>query len=127
MKIEAELKYSKDHEWVRAEGNRAFVGITDHAQHSLGEIVFVELPEVGKMLSEGGILGVVESVKAASDVYTPIAGKVTAVNEDLVDKPGSINESPYESWIAVLETSNDTAPDNLMDASAYEAFCAREE
>ena len=121
------MKYSKDHEWVRAEGNRAFVGITDHAQHSLGEIVFVELPEVGKMLSEGGILGVVESVKAASDVYTPIAGKVTAVNEDLVDKPGSINESPYESWIAVLETSNDTAPDNLMDASAYEAFCAREE
>ena len=87
MKVLEELKYSKEHEWVKIDGNKAYIGITDHAQHSLGDIVFVEIPEVGTELNKGDVLGVVESVKAASDVYTPVSGKIIEVNEDLTDSP----------------------------------------
>lgn len=127
MKIEDGLKYSKEHEWVRTEGGKAYIGITDYAQHSLGEIVFVELPQVGTNLAVGNVIGVVESVKAASDVYTPIAGKVVEVNNILADNPGNINLKPYESWIAALEISNSSELNNLMNATEYEAFCAKGE
>ncbi len=120
------LRFSKDHEWVRLDGSRAFIGISDHAQHSLGDIVFVELPMLGSVLNASDVLGVVESVKAASDVYTPIAGKVVQVNEALVDHPEQINEQPYESWIAVLETEDTSALEALMDETEYEAFCQEE-
>lgn len=126
MKVLDGLKYSKDHEWVRLEGKKAYVGITDHAQHALGSIVFVELPGLGKALNEGDILGVVESVKAASDVYTPVSGAVVEVNEALVDAPEKLNEEPYEAWIAALELSDENRMDELMDAEAYEKFCSEE-
>lgn len=127
MKIEKNLKYSNEHEWVRIEGDRAYVGITDYAQHSLGEIVFVELPEEGAVLAAGDTVGVVESVKAASDVYTPVSGKVVEVNGELADNPGSINENPYDSWIAVLEVSDPSEADDLMNAREYEDFCSKGE
>lgn len=126
MNVMKGLRYSKEHEWVRLEGNRAFVGITDHAQHSLGDIVFVELPEVGAVLNESDVLGVVESVKAASDVYSPIAGKVVEINEILSEHPEKMNEEPYESWIAVLETEDTSGFEALMDETEYEAFCREE-
>lgn len=127
MKVLDGLKYSKEHEWVNVTDNRAYVGITDYAQHSLGEIVFVELPEPGSELDAGDVLGVVESVKAASDVYSPLAGRVVEVNEALADDPALLNQDPYENWIAVLEISDDSYLDDLMDASDYEAYCAGEE
>ncbi len=126
MKVLEGLKYSKDHEWVRVEGKKAYVGITDHAQHSLGSIVFVELPGLGKFVAEGDILGVVESVKAASDVYSPVSGTVTEVNPNLTDAPEKLNDEPYEAWIAVLELSDEDRLEELMDAEAYEKFCSEE-
>jgi len=121
-----DLRFSKDHEWVRIDGNRAVIGITDHAQHSLGDIVFVELPVLGSVLNASDVLGVVESVKAASDVYTPITGKVVQVNEDLADHPEKINEQPYESWIAVLEIEDASIMETMMNETEYEAFCQEE-
>lgn len=126
MSVLKGLRYSKEHEWVRFEGNRAFIGITDHAQNSLGDIVYVELPEIGAVLQESDVLGVVESVKAASDVYSPIAGKVVQINEELTEHPEKINEDPYENWIAVLETEDASGIEALMDEAEYEAFCREE-
>ena len=103
MSSEAGMMFSKDHEWVRAEGARAYVGISDYAQKSLGEIVFVELPQVGQVISAGDPVGVVESVKAASDILSPVSGRVAEVHEELADNPGMVNEDPYGSWVAVLE------------------------
>lgn len=120
MKVVQGLKYSKDHEWVRVEGNRAYIGITDYAQESLGGIVFVELPKLGAVIKANGVLGVVESVKAASDIYSPVSGKVVEVNEELVNAPEKINEKPYESWVAVMEMSDPSELDGLMDAQEYE-------
>ncbi len=127
MKVLDGLKYSREHEWIKVVGNKAYVGITDYAQHSLGEIVFVELPEINAYLDAGDVLGVVESVKAASDVYAPVAGKVVEVNESLLDDPACLNQDPYENWIAVLEIPDDASLDDLMDASEYESYCAGEE
>lgn len=126
MKILKELKYSKDHEWIKVEGNKAIVGITDYAQNALGNIVFVELPEEGTELSAGDAFGVIESVKAASDSYSPVSGTVVEVNEELLDAPDQINEKPYESYMIAIELSDATELDNLMDAEAYEKFCAEE-
>ncbi|NLY18420.1 MAG: glycine cleavage system protein GcvH [Clostridiaceae bacterium] len=126
MKTVEGLKYSKEHEWVKVDGNKAYIGITDHAQNSLGEIVFVELPETGAELNSGDVLGVVESVKAASDVYTPVSGVVAEVNEELEESPEKINEAPYESWIAVLELSDLSELDKLLDAGEYEKYCKEE-
>ena len=123
MEILGGLKYSKEHEWARTDGNRVYVGITDYAQHSLGEIVFVELPEIGAELNAGDVLGVVESVKAASDIYSPLSGKVVEINEELADNPGEINEKPYKSWIAVLELRDASQLGELMDEVEYEEFC----
>lgn len=126
MKVVEGLRYSKEHEWVKAEGNVAHIGITDFAQHSLGEIVYVELPEKGAKLNAGDVLSAVDSVKAASDVYTPVSGKVVEVNEALGDAPEKINSDPYGSWIAAIELSDESELDTLMDAGSYEEFCKSE-
>ena len=122
MKILEGLKYSKDHEWVRAEGNKAYLGITDYAQNALGNIVFVELPEEDTEIGEGDNIGVVESVKSASDIYSPVSGTIVEINEELADTPEKINEEPYESWIAAIELSNVEELDSLMDADDYLKF-----
>ncbi|AKX94766.1 glycine cleavage system H protein [Moorella thermoacetica] len=120
MNFPAHLHYSKDHEWVEVDGNRARIGITDYAQESLGDIVFVELPQVGDELATGDSFGVVESVKSASDVYAPVGGKVVAVNEALLDAPQDINADPYgKGWMIELELSDPSEVESLMDASAY--------
>jgi glycine cleavage system H protein len=121
-----ELRFSREHEWIHAEGSKVYVGITDYAQHSLGSIVFVELPQTGTKLVAGDVLGVVESVKAASDVYSPVSGTVTDVNQELADAPEKINEQPYESWIAVVELADKSELDGLMDFDAYKKFCEEE-
>ncbi|HHC71514.1 MAG TPA: glycine cleavage system protein GcvH [Thiotrichales bacterium] len=118
--IPDELKYTSSHEWVRDEGDGIVaVGITDHAQELLGDLVFVELPEVGTELSAGGECAVVESVKAASDVYSPLDGEVVEVNETLADSPEAINEAPYENWIFRMRPSDPSQLDELLDAEAY--------
>jgi glycine cleavage system H protein len=120
MEIREGLYYSKDHEWVRVEGDRAYVGITDYAQDSLGSIVYVELPGEGKTLSKNDVLGVVESVKAASDIFAPISGAVVEINQALVDSPELINESPYENYIAVLSIDNSDELNELLSPAQYE-------
>ncbi|MBT3473564.1 MAG: glycine cleavage system protein GcvH [Gammaproteobacteria bacterium] len=117
--IPSDLKYSKSHEWTRDEGGVITIGITDHAQELLGDIVFVELPEVGAEVGTEDECGVIESVKAASDLYAPVAGEIVAVNEELVDAPEQINEAPYEAWIFKLKPSNPAEMDELLDAAAY--------
>lgn len=125
MNIPKELKYSKDHEWVKVEGNTAIIGITDYAQSQLGDVVFVELPEAGTELAAGEGIAVVESVKAVSDVYTPIAGKVMGGNENLADAPELVNQDPYgEGWIAKLEITDSVELDELLDCEAYEQLVA---
>ena len=120
-----ELKYSREHEWVRVEGNRATVGITDFAQHQLGDVVFVEVPTVGAAVTAGQGFSVVESVKAVSDIYAPLSGTVVAVNDALNDTPEIINGDPYgDGWIAVIEMSNPGELDALLDAAGYEKFTA---
>lgn len=126
MKVLKNLFYTKEHEWVKVSGGKAYIGITDFAQHSLGDIVFVELPEVDSELSEGDTFGVVESVKAASDVYMPIDGKVLEANETIVDDPALINEDAYENWMLLVEISNKSQLDDLMTAEEYEDFCSKE-
>lgn len=117
-----DLKYSKEHEWVRVEGNRAYVGITDFAQDELGDIVFVELPEVGDELSANTTFGTVESVKTVSDLYAPISGKIVEVNEELVDSPEKVNESPYQDgWMLVIEVTDTSELDQLLTADEYQA------
>ena len=126
MKIVEGNLYTKDHEWVKIEGSEAYVGISDHAQHSLGDIVYVELPDVGDEFDKGEAFAVVESTKAASDVYLPVAGKVIEVNEALDDAPELINEDAFANWIAKLELSGDADTSDLMDAAAYKEFCDNE-
>ncbi len=123
-----DLKYSKSHEWLRAEADGSFtIGITHHAQQQLGDLVFVELPEVGGNVEAEAESGVVESVKAASDLYSPIAGEIVAVNEELADSPELVNESPYDKgWIFRLKPADASDADALMDAAAYAAFVEEE-
>lgn len=123
MKILKELLYSNDHEWVKVEGNKAQIGITDFAQNSLGEIVFVELPEIDTEFSKNYCFGVVESVKAASDLCIPISGKVVEINENLVDSPELVNDDPYGSWIIAVEISDKLELDDLLKANEYEKIC----
>ena len=118
--IPQELKYTSTHEWVRDEGDGIVaVGITDHAQELLGDLVFVEVPETGAGVEAGAECAVVESVKAASDVYSPLSGEVVAVNEALADSPEAINEAPYEQWIFKLKVADPAQLDALLDAAAY--------
>ncbi|TCO61817.1 glycine cleavage system protein GcvH [Caldanaerobacter subterraneus] len=126
MKVLEGLYYSKDHEWVKVEGDKVYIGITDYAQHSLGNIVYVELPEVGSELSAGDVLGVVESVKAASDVYTPVDIKVLEVNNSLVEDPSLINNDPYGSWMVIAELKDKSQLDKLMKADEYRKFLEEE-
>lgn len=126
METKSGLLYSNDHEWVRIEGDKAYVGITDYAQHSLGEIVYVELPSIGDEIDAGDVFGVIESVKAASDSYLPVSGKVLEVNEALSDSPQLINEDPYGSWIVAVEITDKATLDNLMNEQEYKDFCGKE-
>ena len=118
--VPANLKYTESHEWVRVEGDGTVtIGITDHAQEALGDLVFLELPEVGKTYAAGQELCVVESVKAAADVYAPIAGEVTAAHQDAADAPESVNQDAYAAWLFKLKPANAADIDALLDAAAY--------
>jgi glycine cleavage system H protein len=122
-----ETRYTKDHEWVRLEGDAMVVGITDHAQNALGDLVFVDLPEPGREVAAGEACAVVESVKAASDVYAPLAGRVAEVNAALAEDPGQINRDPAgEGWLFRLEGVDRAEFDALMDAAAYQALVESE-
>ncbi|WP_026961985.1 glycine cleavage system protein GcvH [Alicyclobacillus herbarius] len=124
--IPADLKYSKEHEWVRVEGGRAYVGITHFAQDELGDIVFVELPDVGTEVRANETFGTVESVKTVSDLFAPVSGTVVEVNEKLADSPELMNSSPYdEGWMIVIEMSDTTELDALLDADGYESFISQ--
>lgn len=121
MNIPKELRYSEDHEWVKSEGDKVTVGITDFAQHELGDIVFVELPETGAEVTAGEPFGSVESVKTVSELYAPVSGKVIEVNEELNDNPEYVNESPYEkAWMIVIEPSDISEVDKLLTPEQYE-------
>lgn len=122
------LKYTKDHEWIKLEGKEAVVGITDHAQSALGDITFIELPQVGRSVKQSETVSTVESVKAASDIYSPASGKVTAVNKGLADAPEVINKSPYENgWIYRLSINDAKELASLMDAAAYQNYLKEQE
>lgn len=123
MKIVEGLKYSKNHEWVKVEGNLATIGITDYAQHALGDIVFVELPEIGDAIAKEDAFGVVESVKAASDIYLPVSGTVVKINEALVDEPELLNVDAFENWMVCVEMDDPAELDELMSATEYETIC----
>ena len=124
MNYPAELKYSKSHEWVKMEGDVAVIGISDFAQDALGDVVFVNLPSVGDAVTAGAAFGDVESVKAVSDLVSPVSGEIVEVNEALSDEAEALNSDPYGSWI--IKVSGITATEELLDAAAYEAFCAEE-
>lgn len=120
MAVPSELKYSKEHEWVKVEGNTVTIGITEYAQGELGDIVFVELPEVDDEINEGDTFGSVESVKTVSELYAPVSGKVLESNEELEDSPEFVNESPYEkAWMVKVELSDESQLDELMSTEQY--------
>lgn len=123
MKVIEGLYYSKEHEWIKVDGGKVYIGITEFAAHALGDIVFVELPEVDSDFDKEDVIGVIESVKAASDMYTPVSGTVLEVNEVLEDEPQLLNENPFENFIAVLELKDESELDELMDSEAYVSFC----
>ena len=119
-KIPEGLRYTKDHEWAKIEGNRARVGITDHAQNELTDVVYVEFPTVGKSVGQGEVLGTVESVKAVSEIFSPLSGKVLEVNKVLDDTPEQVNKDPYGAgWMVLLEMANPSEAAKLLDAAAY--------
>jgi glycine cleavage system H protein len=123
VSVPKELRYSEDHEWVKVDGNKATIGITEFAQSELGDIVFMELPEVGTEITVGESFGSVESVKTVSELYAPINGKIVEINEELGDEPQYVNESPYEKgWMIVVELSDESQIDNLLNAEKYEAM-----
>ncbi|CAL9235591.1 unnamed protein product [Arabidopsis halleri] len=123
-----DLKYADSHEWVKIDGNKATFGITDHAQDHLGDVVYVELPDVGHSLSQGKSFGAVESVKATSDINSPVSGTVVEVNEELTESPGLVNSSPYEQgWIIKVELSDAGEAEKLMDSDKYSKFCEEED
>ncbi len=120
------LYYSESHEWVKVEGNIAVIGITDHAQHEMGDLSYVDMPEVDDELEKGEEFGAVESVKAASDLYSPVSGTVVDVNEELEDAPELLNQDAFANWIIKVEMSDSSELEELMDAAAYEEMCANE-
>lgn len=123
--IPSDLKYHREHEWVRVQGNEATLGISDHAQDALGDVVFIDLPKLNASINASQEIGEVESTKATSSIYSPVSGKVTKVNTDLRDHPEWLNQDPYgKGWIAVIELSNPGEVDGLMSAAQYEAFLA---
>jgi len=123
--VPPDLRYTKDHEWVRVDGDEAVVGITDYATNQLGDIVFVELPDVGRALSQFATFGVVESVKAVSDLFAPVSGEVTSGNDALASAPELVNSDPYgDGWMIRVKLGNPTEVDELLDAAAYDALIA---
>jgi glycine cleavage system H protein len=119
MRFPSELKYTKDHEWARTEGNKVTIGITDHAQSALGDIVFVELPSIGRALKKGETFGVVESIKAVSDLYAPVSGQVISINQAIVEDPALVNRVPHsEAWMIVIEAA-EALSSELMDSEQY--------
>ncbi len=127
-KVPADLKYTQTDEWIRVDGDEALVGITDYAQDHLSDLVFVELPQVGDRFEKGQAFGVVESVKAAADLNLPVSGEIVAVNSALQDAPETINKDPYgEGWIVRIKIADPDELNDLMDAAAYEAYCAGRE
>lgn len=119
-------RFTKEHEWARVDDGKVCIGISNYAQKALGDIVFVELPKTGKKIKAGESLSVVESVKTASDIYSPVSGTVVGVNEALNNSPELLNSEPYENWIAVIEPDDLSEMDALMDEEQYAAFCAKE-
>ena len=124
MNIPGDLKYTRDDEWIRVTGGEGEIGITDYAQDHLSDIVYVELPEVGKVVNAHDSVGTIESVKAAADIYSPVSGAITAVNESLPDSPELVNQDPYgRAWMMRIRLSNPSELDALMDAVAYQRYC----
>jgi glycine cleavage system H protein len=123
MNVLKNLLYTEDHEWIKVEGEKAYIGITDYAQHSLGDIVFVELPELDAEFNAGEAFGTVESVKAASDTYIPVSGTVIEINEAVVDDPSLLNQDAYENWMICINLKDKSELDKLMNAAQYEAQC----
>jgi glycine cleavage system H protein len=117
-----DLRYTKDHEWVRMQGGEAAVGITDFAQRQLGDVVFVELPEVGRKVKQGEVFGTIESVKAVSELFSPVAGEVVAVNTELANHPEAVNAKPHETWMIRLRPTAPAEADGLLDSAAYSAL-----
>lgn len=124
--VKKDLRYAESHEWVKVEGDIATVGISDYAQHALGDIVYVDMPEVGDEVEAGEVFGAVESVKAASDLLCPVSGEVTEVNEALEDSPELINQGAFENWIIKVKMSNPAEVDDLLDSEGYEKICEDE-
>jgi glycine cleavage system H protein len=124
MAYPADLKYTKEHEWVRLDGDAAEIGITDYAQQQLGDVVYVDLPDVGRTLKAGDVFGSIESVKAASDLFSPVSGEVTEVNAALKDHPETVNSKPHETWMIRIKVSDSSAAASLLDSSQYEATLA---
>lgn len=126
MKTVEGLLYTKEHEWIRIEDSKVYMGITDFAQHALGNIVFVELPEVDDEIEEGNTVATIESVKAASDAYIPVTGKILEINEEIVDSPELLNEDPYENWMVCFETEDMDKLKDLLSKEDYDNFCSEE-
>ena len=126
MAYPTHYRYTREHEWIELAGSIGAIGITDYAQNSLGDIVYVDLPKVGDAVTAGASFGSVESVKAVSDLYSPVTGTVTAVNEELKSAPDKINENPHGTWIIKVELADPAQFEKLLDAAAYEAFIAEE-
>jgi glycine cleavage system H protein len=126
MPYPANYRYTREHEWISLDGTIGAIGITDYAQNSLGDIVYVDVPKIGDTVTAGTTFGSVESVKAVSDLFSPVSGAVTAVNETLKTEPDKINAAPHETWIIKVELSNPSEYEALLDAAAYEAFVSEE-
>lgn len=126
MEVKKGLYYTNEHEWVMVEGEAAFIGISDYAQHSMGELVFIDLPEEGDEFEKGDAFGAVESVKAASDVYMPISGEILEVNENVSDNPALVNEDAFENWLIKIKPSDLEELGELMNSEQYEAFLSEE-
>jgi glycine cleavage system H protein len=126
MAYPADFKYTKEHEWIKIDGGTGTIGITDHAQQALGDIVFVELPKVGTTITTGQSFGTVESVKAVSDLYAPVTGEVTEVNGDLATAPEKVNSEPHEAWMVKVKLANPAEANALLSAADYEKFVAEE-
>ncbi|MDP3716830.1 MAG: glycine cleavage system protein GcvH [Acidobacteriota bacterium] len=125
MAYPTDLQYTKEHEWIRVDGDTGTIGITDFAQQQLGDVVYVELPEVGSTMTAGQVFGTIESVKAVSELFAPVTGEVVATNGDLKDRPDQVNSKPHESWMVKVKMTNPGEAASLMDAAAYEALIAK--
>lgn len=125
MSYPTDLKYTKEHEWIRLEGDTGVVGITDFAQQQLGDVVYVELPEVGATLTAGQVFGTIESVKAVSELFAPVSGEVVEVNTSLKDRPENVNSKPHDTWMVKVKLASPVEAGALMDAAAYEAMLAK--